>query len=100
MPMCRQFSFGVETLAEGELASHEHNQNVDLGNNRGYVPALTSFPSYNEEHPIHSGLGGYVSLGGTAESQYTVLSTAYSGGNSPHNNLAPVYGVYRFRRVK
>ena len=87
-------------LAEGELAVHVHNQNVDLGNNRGPVPALTSFPSYNEEHPIHSGLGGYVSLGGTAENQYTVLSTAYSGGNSPHNNLAPVYGVYRFRRVK
>ena len=84
MPMCRQFSFGVETLAEGELASHAH-----------IVAKTSAIVGWSENSP--EGVYGDITSGTTIMKKEP--KTYESGGNQPHNNLPPLYGVYRFRRT-
>lgn len=70
-------------LAEGELAKHSHYVGKGKGNEKN--PAV-----YNQFLYLTQWEGKY---------EYDI-STDTRGGDNPHNNLPPVYGVYRFRRVK
>ena len=74
-------------LAEGEMADHSHTVYTDdkfcaypTGNNNEWKQGLVNInaPSKGAKY------GHYI---GSA------------GGNNPHNNLPPFYGVYRFRRT-
>lgn len=63
-------------------------------------------------HAIYAGYDGSVVAGTGDKYRYQTwanqntgwktgqLGTSTVGGNNPHNNIAPVYGVYKFRRIK
>ena len=70
-------------ITEGELAAHSHY--VGKGKGNGNNPAV-----YTQFLYLTQGEGKY---------EYDI-STNSVGGNQPHNNLPPVYSVYKFRRVK
>lgn len=70
-------------ITEGELASHSHNVGKGKGNEKN--PAVTSQFLYLTQW----------------EGRYEYdLYTSNVGGNNPHNNIQPLYAVYRFRRIK
>lgn len=81
------------------MAKHRHVQNTSKGNNTGYVPELAGRKSYDSEHPVFKGTGAYVNTV-LATNTYSVILTDFSGEDKPHNNLPPLYGVYKFRRIK
>ena len=70
-------------ITEGELAAHSHYVGKGKGNERN--PAV-----YTQFLYLTQWEGKY---------EYDI-STNSVGGNQPHNNLPPVYSVYKFRRVK
>ena len=84
MLMASQFSFGAETLAEGELASHAH-----------IVAKTSAIVGWSSSSP--EGVYGDITTGTTIKKKEP--KTYESGGNQPHNNLPPLFGVYRFRRT-
>lgn len=72
-------------ITEGELAKHTTKFDFLFSGNTGTQAAawgivLTNNPSntYKDFYPF---------------------PYSYTGGNQPHNNIAPLYGVYRFRRL-
>lgn len=83
MPMARHFPFGHLCKSEGELAAHSHYVGKGKGNEKN--PAV-----YTQLLYLTQWEGKY---------EYDI-STNSVGGNQPHNNLPPVYSVYKFRRVK
>ena len=68
-------------ITEGELAAHSHYVGKGKGNEKN--PAV-----YNQFLYLTQWEGKY---------EYDI-STNSVGGNQPHNNLPPVYSVYKFRR--
>lgn len=70
-------------ITEGELAAHSHYVGKGKGNEKN--PAV-----YTQFLYLTQWEGKY---------EYDI-STNSVGGNQPHNNLPPVYSVYKFRRVK
>lgn len=71
------------SITEGELAKHSHY----VGKGKG-----------NESNPaVHTQFLYLTQWEGKYEYD---ISTDTRGGDNPHNNLPPVYGVYKFRRVK
>lgn len=74
----RQFPFGVGMLAEGELASHAHIVYAGYGSQEGT----------EIDHPITN-----------RNSVWNNRKTSSVGGDQPHNNIPPLYGVNRFRRI-
>ena len=70
-------------ITEGELAAHSHYVGKGKGNEKN--PAV-----YTQLLYLTQWEGKY---------EYDI-STNSVGGNQPHNNLPPVYSVYKFRRVK
>lgn len=69
-------------ITEGELASHSHYAGKGKGNEKN--PAVTNQFLYLTQW----------------EGRYEYdIHTSNVGGNNPHNNLSPLYGVYRFRRT-
>lgn len=70
-------------ITEGELAAHSHY--VGKGKGNEWNPAV-----YTQFLYLTQWEGKY---------EYDI-STNSVGGNQPHNNLPPVYSVYKFRRVK
>nr|DAU85638.1 MAG TPA: Baseplate structural protein [Caudoviricetes sp.] len=70
-------------MTEGELASHSHY--VGKGKGNGSAGTVTNNFLYLTQWE-----GSY---------EYDI-STSNVGGNNPHNNLPPLYGVYRFRRIR
>lgn len=85
MSMTSQFSFGVELVTEGELARHSH-----------YSPdnAAGLFPGWGNKTG-----DGWTQEAGQHNNGAQWLSSP-TGGNLPHNNLPPLYGIYKFMRVK
>lgn len=71
-------------ITEGELASHGH---MSPDNAAGYFPGWgnKSGDGWTQEAGQHNTGARWVS--------------ASTGGDAPHNNIAPIYGVYRFRRI-
>lgn len=85
MPMARNFPFGHQLNSEGELAKHTTRFDFLFSGNTGTQAAvwgivLTNNPSntYKDFYPF---------------------PYSYTGNDEPHNNIAPLYGVYRFRRL-
>lgn len=78
-------------ITEGELASHGHAihfYNDDWNGSDGYGG------TYNQPGIVHD--SGDRSAKNTNRWTDLVEST---GGNQPHNNLPPLYGAYKFRRI-
>ena len=79
-------------ITEGELASHGH-----------------AIHFYNDDWNCTDGSSGACNQPGIVHdstdrsaintNRWTDLVES-TGGNQPHNNLPPIYGVYKFRRVK
>ena len=87
-------------LAVGESAKHRHGQNINRGNNTGYIPWLAGFSSYNEEHPIHQGEGAWFGNNPVRGSNiYSQIMTDDSGAGQPHNNVSPCLASYIWRRI-
>lgn len=85
--MLFHFPFGVELVTEGELASHTHTEYVDQ-----------KFDAY----PNNGGNKWKQGLVNAEEKSKNVTYVHWigsAGGNKPHNNLPPFYGVFRFRRT-
>ena len=78
-------------ITEGELASHGHAihfYNDDWNSSDGYSGA------YNQPGIVHDS--------GDRTDKHTNRWTDLiesTGGNQPHNNLPPIYGVFKFRRI-
>lgn len=70
-------------ITEGELASHKH---ASPNKAAGYY---AGWGNKSEDGWVQASVQG---LGGNWTSQST-------GSDLPHNNLSPLYGVYRFRRI-
>lgn len=71
-------------ITEGELASHAH-----------VVAKTSAIVGWSDSSP--EGVYGDITTGTTIK-KYNP-KTYKSGGNQPHNNLPPLYGVNRFRRI-
>ena len=74
-------------ITKGELASHTHTEYIDdlysayaTGNNNKWKQGLVNVEETSENVTYHRWIGS-------------------AGGNQPHNNLPPFYGVFRFRRT-
>ena len=96
MPMCRKFPFGVELVTEGESANHTHSYNLFADPNNGTT--ITD-----------SKQGKFLSAPYSADTDKKFICApnssvefhlGFSGGNSPHNTIQPIYGVYKYRRIK
>lgn len=77
--------------SEGELAKHGHAihfYNDDWNSSDG------NGGKYNQPGIVHDSMDR--SAKNTNRWADLVEST---GGNQPHNNLPPLYGVYKFRRI-
>ena len=77
------FSFGVGMLAEGELAAHGHS--------------FIAPPRLFNERDINQDT--IICPNGNESANEMTYNTNIVGNNIPHNNLSPLYGVYRFRRL-
>lgn len=78
--------------AEGELTRHGHAihfYNDDWNSSDG------NSGKYNQPGIVHDS----VDRSAKNTNRWTDLVES-TGGNQPHNNLPPIYGVYKFRRVK
>lgn len=73
--------------SEGELANHGHIEMAVVGTSSGGVNT-NSRATYNNDI-----------VNGTAKGYESGVTTGYTGGNQPHNNLPPLYGAYKFRRT-
>ena len=71
-------------LAEGELASHSHIA--------AKTKATTGWSGTSPACYLGDVTGG-------ASKIIKEPRTYETGGNQPHNNLSPVYGVFRFQRT-
>ena len=79
-------------ITEGELASHGHAihfYNDDWNSTDG------NSGLYNQPGIVHDS----IDRSAKNTNRWTDLVES-TGGNQPHNNLPPIYGVYKFRRVK
>lgn len=79
-------------ITEGELASHGHAihfYNDDWNSSDG------NSGKYNQPGIVHDS----IDRSAKNTNRWTDLVES-TGGNQPHNNLPPIYGVYKFRRVK
>lgn len=74
-------------ITEGELADHSHTVYTD--------DAFCAFPTGNNS-AWKQGLVNINTPSKGAKYSYYIGSV---GGDKPHNNLSPFYGVYRFRRT-
>ena len=72
-------------ITEGEMAAHNHGYKT-MG---GVSQNLDSGPQWR--NPAY--------LGSDANAGNSHMSTLWAGSNLPHNNLLPLYGVYKFRRT-
>ena len=86
-------------IAVGESAKHSHGQNASKGDGTGYAAWVTTFLSYDEEHPIHQ--GKYVAIAPTEKgsNKYSQIMTDDSGEGQPHNNIAPCVATYLWKRT-
>lgn len=78
-------------ITEGELASHGHAihfYNDDWNNSDGNSGA------YNQPGIVHDS----IDRSAKNTNRWTDLVES-TGGNQPHNNLPPIYGVFKFRRI-
>ena len=71
-------------ITEGELASHSH-----------VAAKASAITGWSGNSP--AGFLGDVTSGTTITAKEP--KTSETGGDKPHNNLMPLYGVYRFRRI-
>ncbi len=72
-------------ITEGELAAHNHGYKTMAGVSQN----LDSGPQWR--NPAY--------LGSDANAGNSQMGTLWAGSNLPHNNLLPLYGVYKFRRT-
>ena len=78
-------------IAEGELASHGHAihfYNDDWNGSDG------NSGMYNQPGIVHDS----IDRSAKNTNRWTDLVES-TGGNQPHNNLPPLYGAYKFRRI-
>lgn len=78
-----QFPFGHLLKSEGELAAHGHSFIAP--------PRLFNERDNNQDTIICPN--------GNESANKMTYNTSIVGNNIPHNNLSPLYGVYRFRRL-
>lgn len=97
------FPFGQYSNSEGESASLNYQL---LTSDGGWLPANRAPQSvYNRGSQSSSVQGTFTDrrAGRTYEDEGTtyVNSTFIrsNAGDNPHNNIPPIYGVYRFRRI-
>lgn len=89
MRMASQFPFGVELVTEGELA-----------NVTGTVGQLIIWNTKKLHSGCLSATVGNTKFPSLANETCAEATVNISfGKNQPHNNLSPLYGVYRFRRT-
>lgn len=74
-------------ITEGELASHTHTEYAENG-----------FDAYKNKTGNYW-KQGLVNVNEKSKSVTYDYWIGSAGGNQPHNNLPPVYGVFRFRRT-
>ena len=74
-----------QLTSEGELAAHNHGYKTMAGVSQD----LDSGPQWR--NPAY--------LGSDANAGNSQMGTLWAGSNLPHNNLLPLYGVYKFRRT-
>nr|DAO75844.1 MAG TPA: hypothetical protein [Caudoviricetes sp.] len=70
-------------MAEGELAKHGH-------------PYIAPPRLFNERHINQDEI---ICPNSNESANAMTYNTSIVGNNTPHNNLLPLYGVYRFRRL-
>lgn len=79
-------------ITEGELASHGHAihfYNDDWNSSDGNSGV------YNQPGIVHDS----IDRSAKNTNRWTDLVES-TGGNQPHNNLSPLYGVFKYRRIK
>lgn len=93
----------LQLRPEGELTNHGHMvrawNTVTSGSAKVYRTSLINYTNAEYFHPAgtwgananNAPQNGFGDPAGTTDG---------TGGNKPHNTYQPVYGVYRFRRVK
>ena len=86
-------------MTVGESAKHRHGQNASKGDGTGYAAWVSSFSSYDEEHPIYQ--GKYVAVAPTqlGSNKYSQIMTDDSGAGQPHNNVSPCVAAYLWKRT-
>ena len=72
-------------ITEGEMAAHNHGYKTMAGVSQN----LDSGPQWR--NPAY--------LGSDANAGNSQMDTLWAGSNLPHNNLIPLYGIYKFRRT-
>lgn len=87
-------------LAEGELASHAHGQNINGTGGDGWKNSYGEFVTLpdNGQGKGQSGYSTNVKDEGWIYGGNRVY-TSECGSNWPHNNLMPLFGAYKFRRT-
>ena len=70
-------------ITEGELAAHGH-------------PYIAPPRQFNERHINQNEI---ICPNSDESANAMTYNTSIVGNNTPHNNLSPLYGVYRFRRL-
>ena len=83
-------------LAEGESANHTHSYNLFADRHPG-----TTITDSKQGKFLSAPFEADISTKFICAPNSSVeFHLGFSGGNSPHNTIQPIYGVYRFRRIK
>ena len=78
-------------ITEGELASHAHEEQVEASDTKLY-PISGSSSKSGTVTVVKPYYEGFLNKNNTTPTKAT-------GRDEPHNNISPIYGVYRFRRT-
>lgn len=85
----------LEPLAEGESANHTHSYNLFVDDYTG-----TSITDAKQGKFLAAPFSADASKKFICAPNSSVeFHLGFSGGDSPHNTIQPIYGVYKFRRL-
>jgi len=94
--MLFRFPFGQRLNSEGELAAHKPKVNNARTPSNPETFSVYLAPGTGQIASLTAGGGAW----GAQTNNIGNTSFANVGGNQPHNNLPPLYALYRFRRIK
>ena len=82
-------------------SAHQLNSEGEMAKVQGSISTLVQWGNQKAQSgclSINTGTTKFPSV--AAENCFGATIGISFGGNQPHNTLQPVYGVYKFRRVK
>ena len=99
----RKFPFGAELVTKGEMTQHGHLvrtwNNVNSGGPKVFDTSWVNYP-HSQYFQVSGSWGTYNNQAPQLGLGDPAGTTDSFGGNQPHNTIQPVYGVYKFRRIK